>query len=249
MKQITIALGVLLAAGFAFAGTISESQQKYVEQYERQKQIVAPEDALINTDPEPDLSDGFVDLYNGRDLIGWTPRGGECTFEATPEAIVGTCVKGSPSTYLSTNREDYADFIFTAEMKWAVDGNSGIMFRAQRKPRKNFETVYGPQCEMEGFSRDRNWSGGIYGQSAGGWRYPLWLDAHKEARQALKRDDWNRVTIKAVGTTVKTWVNGIPAAHWENDQFMEGFFGLQVHSGKEGEIHFRNLKVKELHPH
>ena len=26
----------------------------------------------------------------------------------------------------------------------------------------------------------------------------------------------------------------------------KGFFGLQVHSGKQGEIHFRNIKVKEI---
>ena len=70
--------------------------------------------------------------------------------------------------------------------------------------------VYGPQCEMEGFEKDRGWSGGIYGQDAGGWLYPLWLDAHEEARKALKKGQWNRVTIQAIGKDVKTWVNGVP---------------------------------------
>ena len=229
------------------ANQISDSQQNWVKHYAKQTKIVSPAEALINTAAEPDLSEGFVSLYNGKDLTGWTPRGGQCTFEASGDSIIGTCVPGSPSTYLSTDRNDYSDYIFTAELKWEVDGNSGVMFRAASREGKNGnEIVYGPQCEMEGFNQDRGWSGGIYGQSAGGWRYPLWLDAHEEARKALKEGQWNRVTIQAIGNDVKTWVNGAPTAHWIDTEYCEGFFSLQVHSGKQGKIHFRNIKVKEI---
>lgn len=227
-------------------GQISESQQQYIKKYEKQENIPAPENMLLNTDPEPKLSKGFNSLYNGKNLDGWTPRGGHCTFEAKGEAIVGTCVPKSASTYLSTDKADYTDFIFTAELKWEVDGNSGVMFRAQSKPGEKGEVVFGPQAEMEGFKTGRGWSGGIYGQSAGGWFYPLWLETHKEARGALVKDDWNRITIKAQGDTFKTWINGIPAGHLKNDKYKQGFFSLQVHAGKEGSILFRNIKVKEL---
>ncbi|MGZ0654930.1 3-keto-disaccharide hydrolase [Coraliomargarita sp. W4R53] len=250
---ITIAALSLTALSLAQGNQVSESQQKYIAQYKKQTKKVAPKDALINTEAEPKLTEGFVNLYNGKDLTGWTSIGGHCTFETRGEAIVGTTIEGSPSTYLTTDKEDYEDFIFTAEMKWEVNGNSGIMFRSQRKPTKTGYTAFGPQCEMEGIDkkRGRDWSGGIYGQSAGGWLYPLWLDAHKEARKAVKVDDWNRVTIKAVGNNVKTWINGVPAANWENDEYPKGSFGLQVHSGKAGKVLFRNIKVKELNntPH
>lgn len=237
---------IMELSGDESAHQVSESQKRFIKKYAKQEQIVPPEAARINTDAEPDLVEGFVDLYNGKNLDGWTPRGGHCTFEAKGDVIVGTTVKGSPNTYLSTVREDYADFIFTAEMMWEVDGNSGIMFRAQRKPGSESEMVYGPQCEMEGTGNDRGWSGGIFGQSIGGWRYPLWLDAHAEVRQAIKKEGWNRVTIQAVGETTKTWVNGLPAAHWVDDTYTEGFIGLQVHAGNRGTIHFRNIKIKEL---
>ncbi len=111
---------------------------------------------------------------------------------------------------------------------------------------KDKETVFGPQAEMEAFSKKRYWSGGIYGQSAGGWIYPMWLDAHEEARKSMKKNGWNRITIEAKGDTIKTWLNGIPAAHWKTQEYKQGFFSLQIHSGKEGEVHFRNLRVKEL---
>ncbi|MEM1221861.1 MAG: DUF1080 domain-containing protein [Verrucomicrobiota bacterium] len=245
MKYVSRLLFCFVTASTALGNQISESQQQYIKKYKSQTKKVTPEDALINTEAEPDLDEGFVNLYNGKDLDNWIPRGGVCTYEATPDAIIGICVPGSPSTYLSTKRDDYKDFIFTAELKWIVNGNSGIMFRAQSKPGKKGEVVFGPQVEMEGFT-PRGWSGGIYGQSAGGWFYPLWLDAHTEVRQALRENEWNRVTIKAVGKTIQTWINGIPAAHWETEDYLSGFFSLQVHSGKEGEIHFRNIKVKEL---
>jgi hypothetical protein len=249
MKSMAWAVAVAVAAVLtAQANQVSEDQQKWVPRYKKQANAPAPEEMLINEDAEPKLNRGFVELYNGKDLEGWVPRGGRCTFEPTGEAVVGTCVKGSPSTYLSTVKDDYTDFIFTAELKWVVDGNSGIMFRAQSRPGKKGDMVFGPQVEMEGFGKQRGWSGGIYGQSCGGWYYPLWLDAHKETRAALREGEWNRVTIKATGNTVKTWLNGVPAAHWKNDTYLKGFFSLQVHSGAKGTIHFRNIKVKDLTP-
>lgn len=248
MKTSTLLITLLCFAATACGNHISEEQNPFIDRYKNQKNIIPPEKALLNTDKEPDLSSGFVALYDGKSLSGWSAQGGYCTFEPVGDTIVGTCVPGSPSTFLMTD-QSYSDFIFTVEMKWEVDGNSGIMFRAHSKPGDPYAKIVGPQVEMEGFeSHDgkRKWSGGIYGQGYAKWIYPLWLDAHAEARQALKTGEWNRLTIYASGDTVKTWVNGIPAAHWVDDQYLAGRIGLQVHSGKKGKILFRNIKIKEL---
>ena len=221
------------------AKQIAESQQDWYKRYKKQKNAPLPEEQLINTEAEPDLSDGFVELFNGKDLTGWNALE---NYEVIDGAIVGTCYPGNPSTYLSTQRDDYDDFIFTCEVKWEELGNSGIQFRSQLKGK----ATVGPQFEMEDAKKNRGWSGGVYGQSCGGFYYPLWLDAHEEVRNAVNYDDWNRVTIKADGTNIKTWINGIPAANLNNDEFLKGFFALQIHSGKKGKVHFRNLKVKEL---
>jgi arylsulfatase A-like enzyme len=251
MKKFAIVASYLLTIVIGQANEISASQKRWIETYKKQANIPKPEAMLLNTEAEPDLVAGFESLYNGKDLDNWTARGGQCKFEARGEAIVGTCVKGSPSTYLSTKKDDYTDFVFSAELKWMVDGNTGIMFRAASKPggkQKGAETIFGPQAEMEAFSKKRYWSGGIYGQSAGGWIYPMWLDAHEKVRQSMKEGDWNRITIEAKGDTVRTWLNGIPAAHWKTDDYKEGFFSLQIHAGQKGEVHFRNIKIKELAP-
>lgn len=228
--------------------TVSESQSAWYAKYKKQDNIPTPDEMLLNTDDEPELTDGFEPLFNGTDLSDWEPLGGTCQFEVEGDEIVGTCVPGSNSTYLSTKRNDYSDFIFTCDMKWVVDGNTGVMFRAQVRDGKNdSKVVFGPQAEMEGLEQGRGWSGGIYGQSCGGYFYPLWLDAHEEVRNALVKDDWNRVTILAKGDAVKTWVNGIPAAHWVGDgTYDKGFFSLQIHKGSKGTVRFRNVSVKEL---
>ncbi|MFT5127209.1 MAG: hypothetical protein ACI8W8_000810 [Rhodothermales bacterium] len=245
MKAIAILISIMLAVGAVSANEIADSQKKWIAQYKKQPNVPKPEDMLVNTDPEPALDAGFASLYSGKDLSGWTLLGGTCKFEAKGDAIVGTCVKGSASSYLSTDKV-YSDFVFTAELKWEVDGNTGIMFRAMSKGKKGKETVYGPQAEMEGFAKKRYWSGGIYGQAAGGWIYPLWLTAHDDVRKSLKKDGWNRITIEAKGDSIKTWLNGFPAAHWKTAEYEEGFFSLQIHKGSAGTVHFRNIKVKEL---
>ena len=158
MKLLVLFLPFLF---IAHGKSIDPSQADWHKKYVKQQNAPDPADMLLNTDPEPDLKKGFVDLFNGKDLKGWTPRGGTCKFEVEDGAIAGTCIPGSPSTYLSTKRE-YENFIFTCDMKWVVNSNSGIMFRAKLKGENQ---VYGPQAEMEEENKGRGWSGGIYGQS------------------------------------------------------------------------------------
>lgn len=233
-----------VGAGSLLAGEIDPSQQPWLKRYQKQKNAPQADEMLLNEDPEPNLQDGFLSLLNGRDLSDWEIHGGNSTFTYKDGVVTGTCVPGEPSSYLSTKRRDYADFIFTCEMKWEEDLNSGVMFRGQLG---EDGLVFGPQVEMEGIKKDRGWSGGIYGQSCGGYWYPLWLKAHAKVRNSLKKDGWNRITVMAQGRTVKSWLNGVPAAHWVGDgKFSEGYFGLQVHKAKGGKVLWRGLKVKEL---
>lgn len=207
----------------------------------------------INADEEPDTRlAGFVSLFDGKSLSGWTAKQGTMPFQVRDGTIVGSCVVGSMSTFLCTDRL-YTDFIFTCEVSWEVDGNSGVQVRSRIRNEERQgevkEIVFGPQVELEDLAKNgRGWSGGIYGQACGGWMYPLRRVEHQEVRSAIDRSGWNRLTIKVVGNVFKTWVNGIPAAHWVDAEnaFPEGFIGLQVHGGKKGVIRWKNLKVKEL---
>lgn len=203
---------------------------------------------LFNTDKEPNLESAeFVPLFNGKNLDGWKTMQGTMIFEVRDDEIIGTVGTGS-STFLCTDK-DYQDFIFTCEMKWEEDGNTGVQIRSRMRQDSKRNTVIGPQAELEDLAKKgRGWSGGIYGQNCGGWFCPLKAPEHKDLKDVIDRDGWNRLTIKVTGNVFRTWVNGMPAANWvdEENEYPNGFIGLQLHAGKQGIIHWRNLKIMEL---
>jgi hypothetical protein len=54
--------------------------------------------------------EGWVDLFNGKDLTGWKQLNGQAKYEVKDGAIVGTSVMGTPNSFLTTEK-DYGDFI------------------------------------------------------------------------------------------------------------------------------------------
>lgn len=260
-----ILLAVGLGAGplgpvAALAGELDPSQQKWYDKYSVQLNAPDPATMLLNTDPEPDVNqEGMVNLFNGRDLTGWTVYSGNCTFEVEGDQVVGRSIAATRNSFLCTDDDTWSDMLVTCDTFWEADGNTGLMFRARIRPRKGSgdnpspedHVVYGPQVEMEGFdgfAKGRGWSGAAYGEGCGGYFYPLWLKEHAAARAALKRGEWNRLTLHAQGNVVRTWINGVPAAHWIDDgSYPRGRLGLQLHKGKGGGIiRWRNLKAKRL---
>jgi lysophospholipase L1-like esterase len=181
--------------------------------------------------------DGFVPLFDGKTLTGWTKAGGEATYAVEDGQIVGRVGPGR-NTFLCTDKS-YGDFLLKLELKFDVFGNSGIQLRSHKKPDG---TVFGYQCEVD--PSDRAWSGGIYDESRRGWLYPL--KDKEEARKAFKRKDWNEFTIRAEGPSIKTWVNGVPCADLTDTADKEGLIALQVHAGNQGQIRWRNIRIKEL---
>ena len=97
-------LAQLAVAGAVDAGEIDPSQQAWYEQYKVQANAPDPATMRLNTDPEPDLTEGFVDLFNGRDLTGWIALGGPATFAVEGDEVVGRSVKAGDATYLCTDR-------------------------------------------------------------------------------------------------------------------------------------------------
>ena len=241
MKYLLILLSSLglVSCVTSTVAHIDPSQEQYLTRY---KISPRPPAQLVNTDKEPLRIKGFKPLFENDNLDGWVPHGGKSTFQLKDGVLTGTCVPKTPSTYLSSPRNDYKDFVLSFEFKWGKLGNSGVQFRSFLNDKGS---VSGYQCEMD--PSDRAWTAGIYNQSIDGWKYSLWLSEHAEVRQAVKLDDWNRITIKVEGNVIKTWLNGVSAAHLVNDQHSEGLFAFQVHKAREvSEIYWRNIIIKEL---
>lgn len=188
--------------------------------------------------------EAWTSLFNGKDLNGWKQLNGKAKYEVKDGVIVGTTVPDQPNSFLATEKI-YDDFILELEFKVDPRMNSGIQFRSESKPDYQNGKVFGYQMEIDPSSRA--WSGGIYDEGRRLWLYTL--EYNEAAKKAFRNNEWNRYRIECVGNTVRTWVNGIPAAHLVDDIKTSGFIALQVHSiGKPEEagrqISWRNIRIQ-----
>ena len=106
--------------------------------------------------------------------------------------------------------------------------------------------VHGIQVEID--PGNRAWSGGLYEEGRRGWLNDL--KENEAARKAFKQDDWNQFRIEAMGASIRTAINGTPAADLHDPISKSGFIALQVHGvGKRTndlEVRFRNIRILEL---
>ena len=185
----------------------------------------------------------WTPLLAGDDRQGWTVKGGTATYEIKDGTVTGRTVHDSPNTFLTSDR-DYGDFIMEFEYKVDSSMNSGVQIRSNSYPEYMNGRVHGYQIEID--LSERAWSGGIYDEARRGWLYPM--TDNPGARKAFKQNDWNHYRIEAIGDTLKTWINDVPAAFLVDDWTASGFIGLQVHSIGEDdeagtEIKWRNLRI------
>ncbi|MGB5460266.1 MAG: DUF1080 domain-containing protein [Eudoraea sp.] len=185
----------------------------------------------------------WTPLFDGETLNGWTIKGGEAHYTVRDEIIVGSTVHDTPNTFLTTDGM-YGDFILELEYKVDSTMNSGIQIRSNSFPHYRNGRVHGYQIEID--PSDRAWSAGIYDEARRGWLNTM--DNNPKAQQAFKQNDWNHYRIEAIGDTLKTWINDVPAAYLIDDKTSNGFIGLQVHSigkdQKEGtEIQWKNIRI------
>jgi hypothetical protein len=188
--------------------------------------------------------DGFVSLFDGKTLDGWTQRNGTATYRVEDGMIVGRTAKGSPNSFLCSNKA-YCDFELVFEVHVDPDLNSGVQIRSRSSKEYSDERVHGPQVEI---MKAPGASGYIYGEATGRG----WLSANRDVDDAAKNYDWNTFRVLAVGPRVQTWINDKPVEDLTDEAASQcGFIGLQVHGvGDRGpyEVRWRNIKIKDLAP-
>lgn len=193
-----------------------------------------------------DDAEGFVPLFNGKNLDGWAQKNGTATYRVEDGCVVGKTSEGSPNSFLCTTK-DYSDFELKFEVKVDDRLNSGVQIRSKSVPEYNNGRVHGPQVEI---ATDKT-AGFIYGEGLNtGWLSEDRSDP--KAQAAFKNGEWNQYHVKAVGKSIKTWVNGVPVADLVDNktECTSGFIGLQVHGIAKGtgpyEVRWRNIAIKEL---
>ena len=190
--------------------------------------------------------DGWCSLFDGKTLDGWVQHNGTATYQVEEGTVLGKTSEGSPNSFLCT-KKDYSDFELKFEVKVDDRLNSGVQIRSVSKKEIKKGRVHGPQVEIA----TNGTAGFVYGEGLGtGWLSEDRSDP--KAQAAFKKGQWNAYVVKAVGKSIKTWVNDVPVADLvdEKSGMMKGFIGLQVHGIKRGtgpyEVRWRNIQIKDL---
>lgn len=186
----------------------------------------------------------WTNLFTNDSLEGWNIKGGTATYKNENGVIIGTTKADTPNTFLSSNKM-YNDFILEIDFKVDPTMNSGIQIRSNSLAYYRDGMVHGYQIEID--PSKRAWSGGIYDEKRRKWLHPL--ENNVKAQKAFQQNEWNHYRIEAIGDTIKTWINNVPAAYLIDDKTASGFIGLQVHSiGKNikslgKQIMWKNAKI------
>jgi len=196
--------------------------------------ISAPTSPPANMDHQ-DIPDGWVSLFNGKDLSGWKVYGNEKWYVDKGELV---CESGPEKKYgyLATLKT-YKDFELSIEFKQESNGNSGVFFRSSLDGVK----ITGWQVEVAPPNHD---TGGIYESYGRGWliRIP------DEKEDILKMGDWNQLKIRVQGAVVNTWLNGTHMVEYEDEKIgaADGVIALQIHDGGGIKVKWRRIYLNEL---
>ena len=140
------------------------------------KALPALADCFQESGVQPLDLEGFVPLFNGKDLAGWKNpyKHGEAKVKFKEIQLT------ADRKFFLVTEKQYSDFELIVELNLPEgQANSGVMFRCHVEPNR----VYGYQAECDG--SDRCWSAGIYDEGRRGWIWPTKKGADKESSQAF----------------------------------------------------------------
>jgi HEAT repeat protein len=205
-----------------------------------------PRDAPSAGIAPAEADEGFVPLFNGRDLSGWTGGGGG--YAAEDGKIVVHPERGGGNLY---TEKEYADFVLRFEFKLAPAANNGLGVRA---PLEGDAAYAGMELQILEDGSPVYWGlkpyqyhGSIYGVVP--------------ARRGVLRPagEWNSEEVTARGRRITVAVNGVVVVDADIDAASSGGTidgrdhpGLKRDSGRLGflghgsVVEFRDIRIKEL---
>jgi hypothetical protein len=200
-----------------------------------------------------------VELFNGKDLTGWTAvadfnaTGGYSAAEPVWHVADGAIrTPGTPFGYLRTKRDDFKNYTLELEYRWwrkTANPNSGIFLRLSDEngsfiPRC-YENQLQPASVCSVFAIGGSVLQGVKPRNAYNPADALSGIAAVPARVPSAEKpfgEWNRLKITVEDETVTSYLNGVLMNRVKGVKTPEGAIGLQSEGGA---IEFRAITVRE----
>ncbi len=219
---------------------------------------------------------GWVPLFNGKDLTGWTVKCKEkdrskSFWQVDNGTILANSLdaKGHDYVWLMTKRE-YQDFELRLKFQAYKNspGNSGVQIRSRYDENEGW--LNGPQIDI---NPPGPWRTGMMWDETRGnqrWIYPnlpkgKWVNksmSNPNLKFYYSEDEpaWNTLEIKVIGLKVQAKLNGIKVTdfngkdilddetHQKRNVGQKGYIALQIHKGDQLKIRFKDIEIRELKP-
>ncbi len=195
--------------------------------------------ALSFVSPSQSQADdeGFVSLFNGKDLSDWVIVGKEQGW-AVKDGVIRS--EGAMSGKWLRSNKQYEDFVLNVEWRLSKGGNSGVFIRVAEKGLPWFS---GYEVQISNAPRDeKHCTGSLYGFVA------------VNPRPDESADKWHKFEITCKGTHITVIADGVKCIDYDQASSdktktkpMKGYIGLQdSHSSQGHYVEYRNVKIKEL---
>ncbi len=193
-------------------------------------------------------ADGFVSLFNSKDLTGWEPHPdypGQWTVKdgVLSGRATATPPLRQPQAYLRTARKDYADFHLRAEARINRGGGGGIYFRVADNemfpsPKDN-RWITGYKVDIEAKKNVPTWTGGLMCGN--------YILSNPTDTPALP-GEWFVMDVIASGWDITIKINDRVVNRYNDPNFAhrsaKGFISLEAYVGASV-IEFRKIEIKE----
>lgn len=187
--------------------------------------------------PVPSSATGWFDLFNGKDLTGWTVMGVK-GWTVENGYILGKTTVGASNGWLMSERE-FADYELELEYKITPGSNSGIFLRAFPEgdvSGKDFREIQLLDDDSPSFATQpaQNRTGSLFGRVA------------PDPAPKAPADQWHRVRVRLQGQQLQLAINDIAVlTHTLTDIRPSGRIGLQLYPTQ---VEFRGIRVRSLDP-
>lgn len=205
--------------------------------------------------------DGFVELFNGKNLEGWSPSSENPDSFSVKDGLL--IVKGGRSHLFYTggaNGGKFKDFELKVRAKTFPGANSGVYFHTAPQAEGWPETGY--ECQVNSTHKDPKKTGSLYGVKnivalKEGQEVPKGGDSEVREKAPSTDGEWFDYHITVKGKRIVIRVNGEVTVDYTEPEggpaspgfagrrLGEGTFGIQAHD-PDSEVHYERFAVKPL---
>jgi hypothetical protein len=207
---------------------------------------------MVTPNPSPQ-GDGWIELFNGRDLTGWREIGTLEGWSVKSGELVaeGKAQSARQAGWLMSERE-FTDFELQLQFALGERADSGVAFRCDRG-----QTTGISQAEIQIVDQADSEFIATYDRLPFARTGALSGVTTKATLGTVERDTWHTMTVTCVGRHVTATVDGVVTVDANLDDYKDnaqamGRAGMTRPTGPIGlqrllgNVRYRNIRVREL---